>query len=92
MVSSMVNKIPLLGLLVLIVSLPACRQLDPTLNVMSFNIRYNNPADGEHAWPNRRDRVASVIRFHKTDLIGMQEVLRDQISDLPTPVRLGRCG
>ena len=46
MVSSMVNKIPLLCLLVLIVSLPACRQLDPTLNVMSFNIRYNNPADG----------------------------------------------
>ena len=82
MVSSMVHKIPLLSLLVLIVSLPACRQLDPTLNVMSFNVRYNNPGDGEHAWTNRRDRVASVIRFHKADLIGMQEVLRDQISDL----------
>ena len=82
MLSSMVHKIPLLSLLVVIVSLPACRQLDPTLNVMSFNIRYNNPADGEHAWPNRRDRVASVIRFHKADLVGMQEVLRDQISDL----------
>ena len=31
---------------------------------------------------NRRDRVASVIRFHKADLVGMREVLRDQIGDL----------
>ncbi|MEE2608946.1 MAG: endonuclease/exonuclease/phosphatase family protein [Pseudomonadota bacterium] len=52
------------------------------LKVMSFNIRYNNPNDGEHTWPNRKNRVASVIRFHGADLIGMQEALRDQIEDL----------
>ena len=48
------------------------------LKVMSFNIRYNNPNDGEHAWPNRKNRVASVIRFHGADLIGMQEALGSQ--------------
>lgn len=53
-----------------------------SINVMSFNIRYNNPSDGEHAWPNREERVASVVRFHGADLIGMQEVLRSQIDDL----------
>ena len=49
---------------------------------MSFNIRYNNPDDGEHAWPNRADRVASVIRFHEADVAGLQEALIGQIRDL----------
>ena len=53
-----------------------------SLRVMTFNIRYNNPNDGVHAWPNRKERVASVIRFHQIDLLGMQEVLRGQIEDL----------
>lgn len=53
-----------------------------SVNVLSFNIRYNNPDDGEHAWPNRKGMVASVVRFHAADLIGMQEVLHSQIDDL----------
>jgi endonuclease/exonuclease/phosphatase family metal-dependent hydrolase len=52
------------------------------LRVITFNIRYNNPADGEHAWPNRKEQVASVIRYHQADLLGMQEVLRGQVDDL----------
>ena len=55
---------------------------DSTLRVMTFNIRYNNPDDGEHAWPHRKERVASVIRFHEADLVGMQEALKGQIDDL----------
>lgn len=53
-----------------------------SINVITFNIRYNNPNDGEHAWPNRKDNVASVIRFHQADIVGMQEALRGQIDDL----------
>jgi endonuclease/exonuclease/phosphatase family metal-dependent hydrolase len=49
---------------------------------MSFNIRYDNPADGEDAWPKRRGRAASVIRFHRADLVGLQEALPNQIADL----------
>ncbi len=52
------------------------------LSVMTFNIRYNNPGDGENAWPHRKDRVAGLIRFHGADLIGMQEALQGQIADL----------
>jgi endonuclease/exonuclease/phosphatase family metal-dependent hydrolase len=52
------------------------------INAMSFNIRFNNPGDGEHAWPNRRNRVASVIRFHQADVAGLQEALYGQIRDL----------
>jgi endonuclease/exonuclease/phosphatase family metal-dependent hydrolase len=59
-----------------------------SVNVLSFNIRYNNPDDGEHAWPNRKGMVASVFRFHAADLIGMQEVLRSQIDDLTAQLQL----
>ena len=55
---------------------------DTTLRVMTFNIRYNNPGDGAHAWPHRKERVASVIRFHQADFVGMQEALQGQIDDL----------
>lgn len=52
------------------------------LNVMTFNIRYNNPDDGENAWPQRRDLVAKTIRFYQVDLLGVQEALHEQMQDL----------
>jgi len=52
------------------------------LRVMTYNIRFDNPADGVHAWPNRKELVASVIRFHKVDIIGIQEALEHQIQDV----------
>lgn len=54
----------------------------PALRVMSFNIRYNNPRDGENAWPHRRDWVAEIIRGQKTDVAGLQEAEFNQIEDL----------
>jgi endonuclease/exonuclease/phosphatase family metal-dependent hydrolase len=52
------------------------------LRVMTFNIRYNNPADGPDAWPHRQDGVAALIRYHDADLIGLQEAQIDQLRDL----------
>lgn len=54
------------------------------LRVMSYNIRYNNPGDGEHAWPHRASRVASTILFNNADLIGVQEALKGQMDTLST--------
>jgi endonuclease/exonuclease/phosphatase family metal-dependent hydrolase len=53
-----------------------------TVNVMSFNIRYDNPGDKENAWPNRKEMVAATIRFHKIDIAGLQEALSHQVKDL----------
>jgi endonuclease/exonuclease/phosphatase family metal-dependent hydrolase len=53
-----------------------------TFRVMTFNIRYDEPRDGVNAWPNRKTKVADVIRFHKADLIGVQEALLRQLRDL----------
>ena len=51
------------------------------VRVMTFNIRYNNPGDGENAWPHRKDMVADIIRQH-ADIAGLQEAQLDQIRDL----------
>jgi endonuclease/exonuclease/phosphatase family metal-dependent hydrolase len=73
--------------LLLLMGLSACApspgpSKPPTLRVMTFNIRYNTAADSAHAWPYRRDWVASTVRFHEADLLGIQEALPDQVSDL----------
>jgi len=52
------------------------------IRVMSFNIRYDEPRDGVNAWSNRKQKVADVIRFHKVDLVGVQEALLTQLRDL----------
>jgi len=51
-----------------------------SFTVMSFNIRYDNPDDGESAWHYRVDRVAREIA--KAELIGAQEALSHQIEQL----------
>lgn len=61
---------------------PEVRTNDAPFRVMSFNIRYNTPNDGENAWPHRKDMAASVIRFHDADFAGLQEALLGQIEDL----------
>lgn len=55
---------------------------DRAIRVMSYNIRYDEPRDGVNAWPNRKTKVADVIRFHKADLVGVQEALLSQLRDL----------
>ena len=54
---------------------------DETFRVMSFNIRWED-GDPEHGWDSRRQRVASMMRFHRADLIGLQEPLKCQVDDL----------
>lgn len=54
----------------------------PQIRVMTYNIRFDYPKDGENQWEFRKERLASLIRFHQPDLIGIQEALITQIHDL----------
>ena len=49
------------------------------LTVISYNIRYDNPNDGENQWEYRKERVANYIKEIRPDIIGMQEVLDPQL-------------
>lgn len=53
-----------------------------TLKVLSFNIRYNNPNDGENSWPNRSERVKNFLWSESADIIGFQEVLDNEVREL----------
>jgi len=57
-------------------------QVGARLRLASFNIRYDNPADGPHAWPARRAAVRDLIEDLRCDLVGLQEVLPRQRSFL----------
>lgn len=52
------------------------------LHALSFNLRYNNPADGQQAWPFRKTLAASVFSRYPVDIAGLQEVLHGQLHDL----------
>lgn len=49
---------------------------------MTFNIRYDNPGDGPDGWKHRRDAVARLIASRKVDVVGLQEVMANQLDDL----------
>jgi endonuclease/exonuclease/phosphatase family metal-dependent hydrolase len=53
-----------------------------SLTVMTFNIRYDEEADGRHAWRYRRDLVRDAITAHDPDLLGVQEPMPHQWHDL----------
>ncbi len=52
------------------------------MNIVSFNIRYNNKNDGINAWPNRIEMVTGLLKFHDADIFGLQEALYEQILDI----------
>lgn len=53
-----------------------------SLTLLTYNIRYDNPADGDDAWPKRRDFLARQLRFHAPDVFGIQEGLKHQVDYL----------
>ncbi len=55
---------------------------NPTFNVMSFNIRFDSPEDSLNNWQYRKDRAANAIKFYDADILGTQEVLKNQLDDL----------
>jgi len=52
------------------------------LNIITYNVRYNNPGDGINAWPNRKDNVKALVKFHDADILCVQEALADQFDAL----------
>lgn len=52
------------------------------LRAATFNIRYDNTADGAHAWSERRERVIALIESLDADIVGLQEVLPAQMEYL----------
>ena len=52
------------------------------LNIMTFNIRYQNTYDSLNGWDYRKAKLCSQIHFHEVDILGVQEALYNQMQDL----------
>ncbi len=48
----------------------------------TFNMRYDNPGDSLNNWKYRKDTICKFIKMKNLDIIGMQEVLHNQMEDL----------
>jgi endonuclease/exonuclease/phosphatase family metal-dependent hydrolase len=52
------------------------------ISITSANIRFENPQDGPHDWPNRKDFLAEILNHQNLDLLGTQEGRQPQLRDL----------
>ena len=57
------------------------------LKVMTFNIRFDNPEDGLHAWPFRRELVVETVLREGPDLLATQEGMPAQLEHLSRDLR-----
>jgi endonuclease/exonuclease/phosphatase family metal-dependent hydrolase len=55
-----------------------------TIRFMSFNVRFDAPADAPmgNAWRDRTASVVETVRRYAPDVVGFQEALRRQLDDL----------
>lgn len=58
------------------------RQPEAEVDVMSFNIRLDHVADSLNNWKYRKDNAAKMIAYYAPDVVGMQEVVKNQLDDL----------
>lgn len=88
----MKNKLKILGLGIMAISIGACSTQksdsysEKTIKVMSFNIRNSDADDGINNWnQGRKERAVALINAYKPDIFGVQEAKvgthGDQISD-----------
>ncbi len=73
------SVLPLLLVVFCFVSAPSTAQ---KMVLASYNIRYDNPRDTGNLWKDRLQPIASLIRFHNLDVLGVQEALKNQLDDL----------
>jgi endonuclease/exonuclease/phosphatase family metal-dependent hydrolase len=52
------------------------------IEVMTYNIRFDNPADGINQWSARREKVYDLLKKYSPDILGIQEALHNQLTDI----------
>jgi len=50
------------------------------INVITYNIRFDNPDDGENRWDLRKENLVQLLRGYDPDIFGIQEGLLHQVN------------
>lgn len=53
-----------------------------TIDIMSFNLRYDNSKDGQHIWGNRKTACINMLKEIQPSIFGIQEGLYHQINEV----------
>lgn len=53
--------------------------LSQSLSTMTYNIRYNNPDDGDNWWDHRKEEVVKLMQYYQPDILGIQEGKYEQV-------------
>jgi endonuclease/exonuclease/phosphatase family metal-dependent hydrolase len=53
-----------------------------SIKVMTYNIRLDVASDGVNQWSNRKEKLPALIAKYDPDLVGLQEVLHHQLTDI----------
>ena len=69
-------------LLILLLFMMTLTTQGQSIKVMTYNIRYDTPQDSINQWQKRNHKVYALIKKYDPDLIGLQEVLHNQLMDL----------
>jgi endonuclease/exonuclease/phosphatase family metal-dependent hydrolase len=56
--------------------------LGQTAKMITYNIRYDNPNDGENIWENRKNKMAGLLNYYEPAFLGIQEGLLHQVEYL----------
>ena len=67
------QRVVLRAILVSALALASLAQADP-LRVMTFNVRFPSPDDGNNVWENRKHVLVDTIRKYQPDVLGTQEL------------------
>jgi endonuclease/exonuclease/phosphatase family metal-dependent hydrolase len=52
------------------------------INVVTYNIRFDNPSDKGNLWKDRAPHLINQLKFHQMDIIGTQEGLYHQLEGI----------
>lgn len=52
------------------------------LDIMSYNIRLSLDSDKENSWNNRKDDALALMEYYHPDIIGVQEAVPQQMTDI----------
>ncbi len=79
--------------IIILISIISIRVSAQSYKLITYNIRYNNPMDGENAWDIRKEKLTEMLKFYDADIMGIQEGLLNQVlfidSCLPNYQHLG---
>ena len=53
-----------------------------SIDLISYNIRFDNPGDAPNHWDNRKDFLISQLNFYQPDVFGIQEGLIHQVKEI----------